>query len=207
MKYAYYGAVSGEAEKLICLERIRASVGQDRDYYKTYLEMAPGYNCPVCELKALRNLRAAIRRGKVDKVVILDPRSLAMGEDNLSWLLHDFLGRGVRVAFGDPDNVRTGADINRFIREGMLAFVRDRLRGPMETGSPCLVRFVTDTPYVYLEGEFPEKLPARLTRQMTFPEVVEAYEETGFVLFLRDKGGYYRIPGVMTEMIRREYGV
>lgn len=207
MKYAYYEAVSGEEEKLLRLEQLRKNAGKDPGFYKAYLEVAPRYNCPLCELKALRNLRTAIRRGKVGKVVVTDPGNLPMGEDNLSWLLHDFLGRGVRVAFGDPDNVRTGADINRFIREGMLAFVRDRLRGPMETRSPCLVRFVTDTPYVYLEGEFPEKLPARLTRQMTFPEVVEAYEETGFVLFLRDKGGYYRIPGVMTEMIRREYGV
>ena len=46
-------------------------MGKHPDYYSSYLEVAPGYNASWNELQALCSLKAAVRRGKIQLLVLL----------------------------------------------------------------------------------------------------------------------------------------
>ena len=108
--YAYYEFVSNVEDKQTRRNQIRASTFEDPDYYSSYLEIASKYNAPMRELGALKALKAAIRNGKIQTVVIPSFENLYLEEARSHNLLLNFLKNGIQVAVGNPYNIQTEED-------------------------------------------------------------------------------------------------
>ena len=157
MKYAYYEFVSSEEEKQSRLKQIRESFGKDPDYYSAYLEIAPRYDAPTSELRALKSLKTAIRKEKIQTVVIASFENFYMAEVHTLNLLLNFMRNGIQVAVGTPSNIQTEDDIYAKYFDAQMECIMTVLSIPMIAEEDCVICCVGDTPFIRLKKECTEE--------------------------------------------------
>ena len=204
MKYAYYEAAATEEEKQARLAGIKAAARTDPDYYSAYLEVAPAYDAPLYKRKALNSLKAAIKRGKVEKVVISSLENLAMEELTAAYLLEEL---GVPVALGDPGNVLSREDIERLVFESQESFLMTKLAVPLITMDYCYVWKIGGRACVSLETEHWPQSRNRAGERMTLIEAVEKNLQEGFYLFREDVMAWYFVPDYLAERMKALYEI
>lgn len=154
--YAWYEFVNNVEEKHACLSRIRESFGKDPDFYSAYLEIPLEYNAPMRELKAIKALKAAIRKGKIQTVVIPSFENFYMAEVRTYSVLMNLMRSGVRIAIGEPDNYQTEEDLFEKCLDAQRECVITVLSIPMITMSDCRISSRGDAPFIRLEEDCDE---------------------------------------------------
>lgn len=207
MKYAWYEFVNNVEEKHHCLSRIRKSFGEDPDFYSAYLEIPREYNAPMRELKAIKALKAAIRKGRIQLVVIPSFENFYMAEVRTYSVLINLMRSGVCVAIGDPENVQTEEDLFEKCLEAQQECAITVLSIPMITMSECRVSNRSDTPFIRLEEDCDEDDADWYPVRMLYADAVKQYRDTGFYLYRSDVGAWCHVSSFMAEMMIGVYDI
>lgn len=207
MKYAYYEFVSNEEEKQSRLKQIRESSCKDPAYYSAYLEIAPRYDAPIRELKALKALKAAIRKGKIQTVVISSIENFYMEEAHTLNLLLSFMGNGIQIAFGTPSNIQSEDDIYAKYFDAQMECIITVLSIPMITMKDCRIYCLRDTPFIRLLEDCTEEDLCRYEAKMLYADAVKQYRATGFFFYRSDVKSWYHIRNYIAEQMIESYNL
>ena len=203
--YAYYEFVSNAEEKQARLKQIRASSFEDPAYYSSYLEIAPKYDAPMRELRALKALKAAIRKGKLQTVVISSFENLYMEEEHAFNLLLNLMKNGIQVAVGNPSNLQTEDDLLGKCVDAQMKCIGTILSFPMITMEECRIHFVSDTPFIRLLDDCTQEDQHWYYTEMLYADAVEKYRKTGFFFYRSDVRSWYYIRDYIAEQMIEFY--
>lgn len=207
MKFAWYEFVSNVEERHLCLSRIKESFGNDPDFYSAYLEITQTYNSPVRELKAIKALKAAIRKGKIQTVVIPSFENIYMAEVRTYSVLMNLMHSGVRIAIGTPDNFQTEEDLFEKCLDAQRECVITVLSIPMITMSDCRIGWSGKTPFVRLEEDCTDADGAQHPTRMLYADAVREFRESGFFLYRSDVGAWCHVSSFMAELMIETYDI
>lgn len=207
MMYAYYEVVSSEEERKCRLKQIKDSVAGDICYYSAYIEVSPRYDAPLRELRAMRSLKAAIKRGRIQTLVISSLENLYMQETHALSVLFDFVEAGVQIALGEPTRVLTENDLFKLAYDAQMEYIMTTLSIPLITMQDCVVHFVGDSAFIHLEEDFPGENHYNHTERMLFIDAVRKFIDIGFFVYRADVQAWYHIPDYMAEAMKESYEI
>jgi len=207
MKFAYYEVVSSQQEKKLRLQEIEESVGKDPDYYSSYLEVAPVYNASWKQLRALCALKAAVRKKKIQLLVIPSLENLHMSENRTVNLLLDFMDKGVQIALENPENIQTEEKILALAQESRLEYINTVLSIPLIRMERCVVQFFGESAFLYLEKDVPKEGCFGYSEKMLFIDAVRKFQDAGFFLYRADMQAWYHIPCYMAAVMIDTYEI
>ena len=205
MKFAYYEVVSSQEEKKLRLQEIKTSVGQHPDYYSSYLEVAPAYNASWKQLRALCSLKAAVRKEKIQLLVIPSLENLHMSETRAVNLLLDLMDKGVQIALENPENIQTEEKILTLAQESQLEYIYTVLSIPLIRMESCVVHFFGESVFIYLEKDVPKENGFGCSEKMLFIDAVRKFQDAGFFLYRADMQAWYYIPCYMAAVMIDAY--
>ena len=200
MKYAYYEVVASEEEKKLRKAQILNTNTGD-NFYSAYLEVAPRYDAPDSEKRAIRSLKDAIRRGKVQTVVLPSLENLRISELFAFHLFRYFQDREIRVAFGTPDNIYSPEALDLLLIDSQQKYIDDQLLTAIATREDCYVQEKHGYAHIHLKQDFPGEEPYTQYRIMDFVQAVETYKSVGFYLYRPDISDWYPVSDFMAEQI------
>jgi len=197
MKYAYYEVVATQEEKERRLQELQRSVGSDPNYFSAYLEVAPPYDAAWKSLRAMCSMKAAVRRGSFQVLVIPSLLNLQMSESRAVRLLKELMDKGVQIALGAPENLQTEESIRAMAEEARMEYLYTVLSVPLITMESCELHYFGESAFVYLEKDVPEKHYFQHTEKMLFIDLVRKFLDTGFFLYRSDMQSWYHISADM----------
>ncbi len=197
MKYAYYEAAKDENEKEQRLRAIKDMTKDDPNYYSSYIDVVPRYTGVLSERRSYRSLKAAVRRGAVDIVVIPDMRSLQMQTSDVLYISEQLMRLGARIAFGRPDNIQDSDSLIEECWDVEDEYIDKSLFVPLFTMDDCYV----NKDFVYLDEAClkRENSFASTYHKRTFIDVVHELRESGFFIYRPDVSSWYHVSSFMAE--------
>lgn len=202
MKFAYYEVVFSREEKERRLQEIKASMRENPDYYSSYLEVAPGYNASWNELRAMCSMKSAVRRGKIQLLVIPSLENLHMEETRAVYLLLDLMAKGVKIALRNPKNIQTKEMILDLAWESQLECIYTVLIIPLITMEHCVIHFLGQSAFIYLEQDAPKRdYSFGRVENLLFIDAVRKFQKTGFFFYRSDVQACYHIPDYMAAVM------
>lgn len=201
MKFAFYEVVSSESEKKERLRTIKETYGKSPDYFSSYLEVAQIYNASRGSLRALHSMRAAIRKGKIDTVVIKSISNLRMEERRAYELLMTLMDNGINIALREPGKLLTREEIRDLVEYSRLNYIISQLIEPIMDGQMCTVSTCAKSTYIkLLDDEAAAKIPEGDTK-MPFIDAVNLNFDRGFYIYRSDIKTWYHINQFMASAI------
>lgn len=196
--FAFYETAATEEQKQQRLALLKKLYGKDPGFYSVYIDVAPRYDSPRRDRKALRSLTAAIGKGRIRTLVIPGVEGLYMHE-GLFWNLYQkFLSQGVHLAVDRPSQVLSDEEGKTLILDAAWNTVMNLLQLPALTMESCYVTSYSDTPTVYLEKDRPKDFG----RKALLRDVIEQHQDTGIFLFRSDVQAWYHIAGFQLIMLQ-----
>ena len=205
MKYAYYVVASNDEQKESFQNALKEQVGGDEDFYAAYIEVAPEYNGALQDRRAWRSLQAAVRKGKIQILVIQDMDNLHMGEYRAYSMLKRLMDRGVQIALKNPRMILSVDELLKLAVQAQADYFMENLAVPLLTMENCLVHAPFGTPFICLGTDPTVHDFFRESKTMCFEDVVEQYQPTGFYLYRTDKKGWYHIDPVFAREMHKFY--
>ena len=205
MKYAYYEFVPNEEEKRLRLQQLNELAKADPDCYSAYMEIASRYNAPLMELRAMKALKAAIRKGKVDMIVIPSFANLYMEQVRAHDLLLDFLNKGVCIAIGEPQNILSKQDIYDEYDIAQEECVENVLTIPMNAGKKCVVHHSRNDTYLRLVEDCVGESLTLCGVKMLYSDAVKRYQARGFYFYRSDVKSWYHVDANIAAMMIESY--
>ena len=205
MMYACYEFVSNVEEKHIRLSRIKESFGNDPNFYSAYLEIPRKYNAPIRELKAIKALKAAIKKGKIQMVVIPSFDNFYMAEARTYSMLLNLMRSGICIAIENPDNVQTEQDLFEKCLDAQMECVITVLSIPVM--SDCRIAWGGNTPFIRLEEDCTTADDALYPNRMPYADAVERFCDSGFFLYRSDVNSWYHVSSFMAERMLEIYDI
>lgn len=204
MKYAYFEVVKNADEKKARQLELKHRTKEDENYYSSYIQIAEWYNSLLYECTALKSLKAAIRKGKVNIVVVPGIQGLSMQPMYAYCFLCKLAETGVSIAFGSPENIQTPDNLIAALCEAEDEYIYISLFIPMFTMEYCYVnRF-----FVYLEKDI-DQLGERLSyyEKRFFIDVVRERSKYGFDIYDSDNDAFYHISEFMAERMQNMFDI
>ena len=202
MKYADYATAPTVEQGEALRSLLRKDAASDSDLYSIYIDVAPEYNDPLQKRRGWCNLQAAIRRGKVQVVVIQSMENLYVSEARGYFMLKRLMERGVQIAHKHPRNTLTEDSLMKLATESQLEYFVKNLAVPLITMDDCLVHDGFSSGFICL-GTDPSVHPYFSGRHktMSFPDAVQEYKDNGFFLYRPDKNGWYHVDPVFAGVM------
>lgn len=203
MKYAYYSVVPSQEQKEYALWLLGSRTAGDADFYGTYIDVAPEYNGALQDRRAWRSLQAAVRKGKIQTVVIQSFDNLHLGEIRGYSMLKRLMAHGVQIALKCPQRILSDDELLKLAVEEQADYFIEALAVPLLTMEDCLVHYGCSTAYICLGTDPAIHDFFRKSETMCFSDAVEKYMSTGFYLYRTDKKGWYHIDSVFAQEMHR----
>lgn len=207
MKYAWYEFVTNVEEKNLRRGQVLEALEKDPDFYSAYFEIPQEYNAPVREMKAIKALKAAIKKGKIRTVVIPSFENFYMAEIRTYNLLTNLMRAGVRIAIGTADNLQTEEDLFEKCLEAQQECVITVLSIPMITMANCRVERGVSAPFIRLEEDCTEDDDTRFPIRMLYADAVMQYRKSGFYLYRSDVEAWCHVSSFMADMMIDTYNI
>ena len=204
MKYAYFEVVKNEEEKKARQLELKHRAKEDENYYSSYIQVAEDYNSSLYECTALKSLKAAIRKGNVNIVVVPGIQGLRMQPMNAYCFLCKLAETGVSIAFGYPENIQSPNDLIAALCDAEDEYIYNSLFIPMFTMEYCYASRFS----VYLEkdiGQLGEKIS--YYKKRLFIDVVRERSKCGFYIYDSDNDGFYHISEFMAERMQNMFDI
>lgn len=193
MNYAYYEVVSTEEEKQERLRQILAEAGNDPHYFSAYIDVTTRYNCPWSFLKSMQSLKTAVRRGRVQILVIPSLQKLYMHEYRALSFLLSLMQQGVQIAVGTPSDIQTEEALLDLVVESQVYYVQTQVFLPLAFISDCIVYHSGKYCRIHLSRDTPDAFSYQTKTHMSLPKAVITYRSTGFYLYRSDVKGWYSV--------------
>lgn len=210
MKFAYYETAGTEEEKKQRIHQLREAHRGDESYYSAYIDVAPVYDERPYKRRGYISMINAIRKGKMDKVVMPDASKLGMPEIFLYDMIFGLRRKGIAFSVGEGETLFTSDMPDSAIRlklyEQMMNYLLDDFFIPAFTDENCFISG-WKVPFVYLEKDA-EAARGRYScvyksdRKKPFIDALREYGEQGCWLYRRDLNCWYPvIPDAMQGLV------
>jgi len=199
MKYAYYAIVPSQEQKEEFQRLLKERAEGDDNFYSAYIDVAPDYNGPLQERRAWRSLQAAVRKEKLQIVVIQSLDNLYMGEIRAYSVLKRLMTHGVQIALKYPQSILSDDELLKLAVEAQMDYFMKELAVPLLTMDDCLIHNTYSTSYVCLGTDTAIHPFFHKSEIMCFSDAVNKYKDTGFFLYRTDRKGWYYIDSVFAE--------
>lgn len=203
MKYAYYATAPSQEQKDGFMSLLGAQTAGHEAFYGAYIDVVTEYNGNIQDWRAWRSLQAAVRKGRIQIVVIQSMENLFMEEIRAYSMLKRLMYHGVQIALKDPQSILSNDELLKLAMETQIDYFFTELVMPLLNLEDCLVHYGYSIAYVCL-GTDPDIHPYFLDSEtMCFADAVEKYMSTGFYLYRTDKKGWYHIDRVFAQIMHQ----
>lgn len=215
MKKAYYEVVKTEEEKLRRDRELREMHKDDSDFYSVYVDCDIKYNEALSNRKSFQALMSAVRRKKVDTILISSFEAFHVSELYALTILLRFKERGVKIQVGTEESGFSNSVSRDEIISKMYDIYEDYLftvvSVPMITMAKCFI--LKRGPFIFLEKdkEQAEKrysyAKAENGEKKLFVDAIEECHNDGFFFFRSDVDEWYHIDACGVEILRSIYKI
>lgn len=199
MKYAYYAIVPSQEQKESFLWLLGKRTAGDEAFYGAYIDVAPEYNGALQDRRAWRSLQAAVRKGRIQVVVIQSMDNLSMGEIRAYSMLKRLMAHSVQIALKYPQRILSDDELMKLAVEAQMDYFMKELAVPPLTMDDCLIHNTYSTSYICLGTDTAIHPFFRKSEIMCFSDAVNKYKDTGFFFYRTDRKGWYYIDSVFAE--------
>ena len=203
MKYAYYATAPSQEQKESFLNLLAEQNAGNEAFYGAYIDVVTEYNGNIQDRRAWRSLQAAVRKGRIQIVVIQSMENLSMEEIRAYSMLKRLMNHGVQIALRDQQSILSNDELLKLAMEAKIDYFFEELVVPLLNLEDCLVHCGYSVAYVCL-GTDPGIHPYfRDSETMCFVDAVEKYMPTGFYLYRTDKKNWYHIDRVFAQIMHQ----
>ena len=191
--YAIYKVVVSNSQKQALKEIFKQLKRADKNFYSGYVEVAPKFDEARSNRRAMMSLEKAVKKGKVDTVVLDSFENLYMNTRYAYNILCRWMDMGVSIALEEPNAIQTEDAIYQKLLNIQKEYLVKNLVIPIITYEKCYVKHFSDSIFIYFEKDFLKRETTAFGyEEACFTEVVEVKEKTLYI-YRSDVNGWYRI--------------
>lgn len=220
MKKVFYTAVKTEEDAARLSADITARTGNVPDFYGIYIDSGIDYNTAVSKRRRYKAMMNAVRRGKIDTILIRSMDDLLMSEMYACAVFLRLKEYGVSVIVGKGrQSFSTGEmsehDIIVKMNELYYDYLMLNLTVPVVTLEKCVIHSSCGSAWLYLKEEkeaacarYPylrSKNHMSADRTISFIDAVTECMDSGFYFYRKDADSWYFIDPHGMEFLKYIY--
>lgn len=218
MKKAWYEVVKTEEEKNNKIREFRENRKNYPDVYSVYIDCDIRYDTALSKRNSFRSLMNAVRKKKVDTILIPSMEAFHVSEVYALDTLLKLKKQEITVWIGtEPkgiSNLVSEKEIISKMQDLYEEYLTVKVSVPMITMEDCYVSSACSIPFVFLERDkeqakkrYSYDVKAEEGNKKLFADVISESQDKGLFLFRSDVDEWYRIDPYGARILKMIYDI